>query len=246
MFRFLRNYFFTPTAPSSTIPGHRFLNKDQPKQKDFEELFGSIGFLGEKDDAATTTEQGFVRLATDQQVIDRNSLPDSSGFVPVVQPHQIPIIEGEWVNQTFVANTNLINNFGAPTISSIASQSCQFYKVGDTYDIQFSFDIILSGPGSLLIELLIPNGAAAVVVNKFTGWVKILSAFRDVAGDTDYGHYGPVTGLDIENTNQLIPSMASYCEALSGASFIQIYPTIYNVNTGSRIHVVGGIKLRAL
>ena len=84
--RYLRNFFFLVTGN----PGVRFRKYDKPTQSTFVQLFDSVGFIKEKDDTATTSAQGFTKLAIDSNAISRNSTVDADGFSKVVQPHQLP------------------------------------------------------------------------------------------------------------------------------------------------------------
>ena len=79
----------TTTTVNGQSKGNRFLDGHYPTNGVFAKLFESITFKLNSEDAATSSQQGLVRLANDTQADGYDSSLDSKGFVPVVQPHQI-------------------------------------------------------------------------------------------------------------------------------------------------------------
>ena len=58
-----RNWFFQATG----TPGTRFLKNNKPTENVFRDFLASIGFFKEVSDTASTTQQGFVKKATNAQ-----------------------------------------------------------------------------------------------------------------------------------------------------------------------------------
>jgi hypothetical protein len=79
-----RNWFFQVTG----IPGTRFLKHNKPTESVMRDFLESIGFIKEVSDTASTTQQGFVKKATNAQIASRVS--NDGGFTLGVTPAQLP------------------------------------------------------------------------------------------------------------------------------------------------------------
>lgn len=80
-----RNWFFQATG----TPGTRFLKNNKPTENVFKDFLASIGFFKEVSDTASTSQQGFVKKATNAQIASR-SAADTDGFTLGVTPAQLP------------------------------------------------------------------------------------------------------------------------------------------------------------
>lgn len=73
----------------------KFSMWNHPTEKIFKWLFQSVGFIYEKDDTASTDEQGFVKISGDAAVVLRDSTKDLDGYTKIVLAHQLAIVAGD-------------------------------------------------------------------------------------------------------------------------------------------------------
>lgn len=163
--RFFRNYFFLNTGS----PGVRFRTGDKPTQMTFSELFCSTGFIKEKDDTATLTAQGFLKIAQDAASQARNSTLDVDGFTKAVMPHQLPNVYQSTVNSGvlvtsvnqalnrtggtgkdfYIRNNMLVSaatTIGNPIIVTQVNR-------GSDATIDFDFSVLAAQPGQVLVNI---------------------------------------------------------------------------------------------
>lgn len=81
-----RSYFFDVPSGNSY---KRFKSENIPDEKAYRDLFESLAFKLEEDDTASESQQGLVKLATDNQARDRDIV---SGMQISVRPHQLPLL----------------------------------------------------------------------------------------------------------------------------------------------------------
>lgn len=77
---------------------NRFLKGDFPTENVFKKLFESLAFKLNIEDTAKENEQGLVRLATDQEALDRTNNTNNS-FTNVIKPSQLPEVTLRKLNE---------------------------------------------------------------------------------------------------------------------------------------------------
>jgi hypothetical protein len=168
LIRQFRNYFFLVTGN----PGVRFRTGDKPTQATFNELFCSTGFIKEKDDTASTTSQGFVKIAQDAAAQTRNSTPDIDGFTKAILPHQLPnVFKNPSFPNTAISvvsvfqNTGRVGGFGLDfliqntlAVTSAAQSPANPIVVtqaapGENVVLGFNFSALAALPGQVLVNV---------------------------------------------------------------------------------------------
>lgn len=93
MDRYKRTFFFQAPADNS---GDKFITKNIPTELTMRQFTDSIGFISEVEDGATTTQQGFVKIHTDDTAINNRNIPLKKGPITpsstqkVLVSHQSP------------------------------------------------------------------------------------------------------------------------------------------------------------
>jgi len=170
--RFFRNYFFLNTGS----PGVRFRTGDRPTEATFRELFCSVGFLKEKDDTATATTQGFVKIAQDLFSQNRNSTVDLDGFTKAVVPHQLPnVYKNPATPNSAITVTTLVTAAGRTggtgldfliqnTMAITAAVQTPANPIvvtqanpGENAVLSFDFNALAALPGQVLVNTSDPN-----------------------------------------------------------------------------------------
>lgn len=87
-----KSYFHSSSLPRG-IEYDRFMLKNRPSELVFKRLFDAVPFINDAADTAQLEEAGHIRIATDQEVVDRKTFEDyGDGHRRAVQPHQIPVV----------------------------------------------------------------------------------------------------------------------------------------------------------
>lgn len=110
---------------------NRFLKDNVPSESVFKKLFESIGFKLNKEDTATTSQQGFVKIASDANTISRTSNA-TNDFTAAVVPHQLPeVISALTINDTEDSFTIVDNIRIASVTRSIGGNSRRVYMINN-------------------------------------------------------------------------------------------------------------------
>lgn len=174
-----RNWFFQVTG----IPGTRFLKHNKPTESVMRDFLESIGFIKEVSDTASTTQQGFVKKPTNEQIISRSDA-DASGFTIGVTPKQLPKVKKNGVaivpTQDSSGAQSYDVTFQLPTTVSIEGATITPTTNPDgsyNYDVQPKTDLIMIGnktTGGYLYypiakgtgdSLILSSGSGVVVIN---------------------------------------------------------------------------------
>lgn len=127
-----RNWFFQATG----IPGTRFLKHNKPTENVMRDFLESIGFIKEVSDTASTTQQGFVKKATNAQIVSRSS--NDGGFTLGVTPAQLPkvTLNGSPITPTQDSTGAQTYNVAASTSTTTVSQNgTPITPVGSNYNV---------------------------------------------------------------------------------------------------------------
>ena len=85
-----KSYFFSSVLGSM---GRLFRTGNRPNETAFKDLFDSVPFKSDSDDTATESNAGHVKLASNDNVFDREDI--SSGHSKVVRPGSLPAVDLE-------------------------------------------------------------------------------------------------------------------------------------------------------
>lgn len=88
---------------------NRFLKNHFPSENVFKKLFESVTFKLNIEDTASISEQGLVKLATDQQSLDRTDSPVGQ-FSNVVRPSHLPNLIDQTIPVTDVVESTITND----------------------------------------------------------------------------------------------------------------------------------------
>ena len=126
----------TPTGLKKVF--NRFLKGDFPSESVMKKFLESITFKKNLEDSATTTQQGLVRVATDNEAISNTNNDSSTDFTNVVQPNQIPKIVSSITGDDTVASQFYSNGIRVTTLTRTItgkSQKCWLLESSDTVPI---------------------------------------------------------------------------------------------------------------
>jgi len=169
--RYKRSYFFDAPQNSS---GQRFRTQNIPTEEVYDKLFGSVAFVAEGDDMASSSQQGLVKVYTDENVINnRNNAAVNKGNQYVLKPHQAPSV-GVPVTGTYTESTPVDESTpGAPVTGSGIKITGVIHSFGGGKRIgyQLEFDIasiataVTANPGiGTLVPILLPGGSQGVAL----------------------------------------------------------------------------------
>jgi len=107
---------------------NRFLKNHVPSEAVYKKLFESITFKLNVEDTASTTIQGLVKVATDQNAFDRAS--EALGAMrSVIEPHQLTDVKNQVITAQTITGDITINN---PTVINISDADIVKFVIGAT------------------------------------------------------------------------------------------------------------------
>lgn len=156
-----REFFFGPSGSNYK----KFSSLNRPNEASFRRLFYSIPFFMEPESTAKTSSQGLVRLSSDDEAFDRNTI-SSDGYSRAVQPHQLPSIKRKDIaeNILYLETAKDSENRNGGKGPSIKLASYKFVGAGigiaidhETKQIKFTAQPIDSGTVNTYIDDALQN-----------------------------------------------------------------------------------------
>lgn len=182
-----RTYFQGPDG----LQYDKFSTNNRPSKLTFNYLFQSVGFIAEKDDTASTSSQGFGKIASDTRCQTNDSTLSGDGFTTFVRPHQLPWIVAEGgSNQLSVTPTYGTSNRTGGSGNTFTVKNLLTVANDGTTPIPF-VTVTQSNPGEA-VTLVYSSANFNTAVGNCAAYTTLYNTFVAAMGTIGNGKLGEI------------------------------------------------------